>query len=849
MALANGHVFGFKKGQEFYAFNAISEIDEPGEWAVDRANRRLYLWPAGDLRTAPAVLAVGGTLVQAERLAHVAFEGLVFEICRKNALSLKDCTAVSVAASTIRHTGSWAVGLEGGERGTVFGCDLYDLGEGGVNAVGGDRDKLLPGRHLIENNHIHHIGRVVACYRPGASVRGVGNAVRHNLIYQTDHQAIFFDGNDHAIEYNIVHDVCLHTSDAGPLYACARDWTKRGTVIRHNLFHAAGEGVDACGCRGIYLDDWTSGVTVVGNIVSQADCGINLGGGRNNLVTDNISLNCRQSISLHSRGVDSFARKAAEMGRQSGIFRLLLRGVYASDLWRRRYPELLAPLTMDPVEAHDAHNNTIRDNVSLGSGEVKISNAKRVMKTCVVENNVVLNEDPGFVDFWRLDLRLRPDAAIFQKLPGFKAPEFAKMGLYDDPRRASPAVKFGPDVTPMHAILSPAERAQAEVAAVWPVEFAPGKIVAKPGARSPENAAAMRHRTALIQTARDGTKSPLVGRARIAVDGACLAIVIVSDTRPNKPLSPGRVWGKDDAVEVALALARGPGRQDVGKPFVLRGFAGGGFQCATDGGVSQAEADQFARGVQYAAEVGSPNNWRAEWRVPLAVLGVPLQNNHLPILAQITVFRSAEGSYTSWRRLQSRNTWDVQGGHALWLVPLGDLAFLPGANPSVARVAVRWQRDKIPMRAGKGAENPTWAKPDGSRIEAQFGTVLADRWYAYEFRFTPEADGEVAIELMGTQGEPTAWTYYDAISVKGAELLNGDFETAGPHGTPQGWRLPPAKGVPAMFVRNPRLAASGSRLVMASHDFRPSQAIRVKSGQEVTVRFQARAVLGQGDVK
>lgn len=831
IALANGHVFGFKKGQEFYAFNAISEIDEPGEWAVDRTSRRLYLWPAADLRSMPPVLAVGDTLIKAERLAHVTFEGLVFEACRQNALNFKDCTAVIVAASTVRHTGSWAVNLDGGERGTVIGCDLYDLGEGGVNALGGNHDKLIPGRHRIENNHIHHIGRIVACYRPGASVRGVGNAIRHNLIYQTDHQAIFFDGNDHTIEYNIVHDVCLHTSDAGPLYACTRDWTKRGTVIRHNLFHAAGEGLDACGCRSIYLDDWTSGVTVTSNIVSQADCGINLGGGRDNVVTDNIALNCRQSISLHSRGVDSFARKAAEMGRNSGIFRLLMRDVYKTDLWRQHYPTLLAPLDMDPVEAHDAHGNTIRNNLSAGSGEVKISNAQRVMKTCVVANNVLVDEDPGFVDYWRLDLRLRPDAPIFKKLPGFKAPDFAKMGLYDDPRRASPAVKFGPGVTPMRAILSPEERAEAEVAELWPVE----------------DAQSASERIAVIRTTREGGESALVSRARLVLKDDCLVIRIINDVTPNKPLSLGQVWGKDDAVEVALALARGPGRQDVGKPFVLRGYANGRLQSVIDGGVSQAEAQQLASNVEYAAQGHGIERWKTEWRIPLAALGVPLKDNHLPLLAQITVFRSADASWTSWRQPQSRDTWNVHGGHALWLVPLGNLAFLPGAKPSVSRVAVRWARDKVPMRAGKGAENPTWARPDGSRIEAHFGEVRADRWYPYEFEFTPEADGEVAIELMGTQGLPTAWTYYDAIRAEGAELVNGDFESVSANGSPQVWHMPTAKGIPPMFIRNARLAASGSRLVMASHDVRPWQMIRVKSGQKVTVRFQARAALVTGD--
>jgi parallel beta-helix repeat protein len=806
--------FGYMPERHFYAFNAIGEIDRPGEWAIDRARRRLYLWPAAELTANPVTLALAQSLIQAERLAHVTFDGLTLECCRHTAISLKDATAVTVQASTVRHTGGWAADITGGEQDTVIGCDLYDLGEGGVRAMGGDRDRLISGRHLIENNHIHHIGRVVACYRPGAAVYGVGNAVRHNLIYQTDHQAIFFDGNDHRIEYNIVHDVCLYTSDAGPLYACARDWSKRGTVIRHNLFHASGEGVDACGCRGIYLDDHTSDVAVTSNIVSQADVGINLGGGKDNRVTSNITVNCRQPVTLHSRGVDSFAKVDAARGRESGCYRRLLRDVYQTPLWRERYPNMLAPLAMDPIEAQNAHGNTIRNNVSAGSGEVKVSNAKHVMKTCVVEQNPVVDDDPGFVDLLRFDLRLRPDAPILKQVPGFEAPDFARMGLYDDPRRASPAVKFGPEVTPMEPVLSPAAREAADIAKLWRVDRTP-------------------RAEAVIQSASGKSRSPWTSRARLTLDGECLSVVITNDVDPQHSLASGQTWGVDDGVELALLLAAGPSRRDAVRPFVLRGYANGKFQSTTTGGVPAAEADLFGASVRYTATRPSPGRWEAQWRVPLAALGIPAKENHLPLLAQITVYRSAGKTWTTWSPQHARDTWTVRGAYALWLAPLGDLAFLPGTHASVCRVAVSWGRDKVLMQAGPGATNPAWA-PSGSRIEAQFGAIGAERWQTFQFEFTPAADGQVVIELMGTQGTPTAWTYYDDFHVTGAPLVNGDFEQLGADGRPVGWRLPKAADLPG----------TGLHMAVASHDFRTTQPIAVHKDQKVTVRFRARAALG-----
>ncbi len=735
IALTRSPFFGLKKGGAFYAFNAVSEIDRPGEWVLDRARGRICLLPANDLTANPVRIAVCDTLVSAENTANVMFEGFVFEACRQTALTFKNCTDMTVAASTVRHTGGWAVRIEGGFRNTVIGCDLDDLGEGGVEAVGGDHETLAPGKHLVENNHIHHIGRVVACYRPGVSVRGVGNVIRNNLIYQSDHQALFFDGNDHLIEYNIVHDVCLHTGDAGALYACTRDWAKRGTVIRHNLLHAVGEAVDDNGCHSIYLDDYTSGTLLYGNLVSQSTQGINLGGG----------------------------------------------------------------------------------------GGVSVRNARFVMRTCVVTNNAGMCGDSVFADADTLDFRLRSDAGVFKVLPGFVPAEFEKMGLYASPLRVSPATKFGTGVTP---VLTCAERDEANVATLCPVRQEAGP-------------------PSLIRWAAKGVPSPWVSRAVLSVDDRWLCVSVSNDIDPKIKLVGNQAWGKADAIELALAVARTPNRHD--EPLLLRGYADGRFESVTDGGATEDAAARLAKGTRYEARTDSPASWSAQWRVALETLGFGPEKPLLPLLAQITVCRSSDGSLTRWARRYARASWDVRGATALWLTPFGDLAFLPGSKPSVSRVALTWGADKVPMTAGRGAENPTWA-PSGSRIEAQFGPVSADRWAAHEFEFTPEKDGTAFIEMKGTQGTPTVWTYYDDFRVEGAELANGDLEDATPGGLPASWQMPSDTNLPDMLIANRRMAASGSRFVMASHDFCPTQPLRVKGGQKVTVRFKARGVLGDGKI-
>ena len=51
--------------------------------------------------------------------------------------------------------------------------------------------------------------------------------------------AIHLHGNDHLVERNEIHDVCLETDDSGAIYL-GQDPTYRGNRVRHNFIHDIG---------------------------------------------------------------------------------------------------------------------------------------------------------------------------------------------------------------------------------------------------------------------------------------------------------------------------------------------------------------------------------------------------------------------------------------------------------------------------------------------------------------------------------------------------------------------------------------------------------------------------------
>ncbi|MCQ2389918.1 MAG: right-handed parallel beta-helix repeat-containing protein, partial [Kiritimatiellae bacterium] len=472
--------YGIRDGAAFRVFNALSELDRPGEWVLDRAHHRLYVWPLDNAE--PLALASAPGLIRGTARSHGSCEGCARSQARTDAISFSSCTNCTIRATIVRDTSAWGIIISGGRDCRVEGCDLFELGEGGIALEGGIFETLTPANHIADNNHIHHYGRVTANYRPGVRLTGVGNHCTHNLIHHALHQAIGFQGNDHRIVFNITHDTCMQ-DDAGTIYCCQRDWTKRGTVIEHNLLHMTGKQPRTTHTKGIYLDDFSSGVIVRHNLINRASPGIYIGGGNDNLVYGNVTMNCDHGITLGSRGVESFGKMWSGAGRKSMLFKPILARpqLFGNTLWTSRYPKLLAPtLLADPIFAHNALYNQISNNVAVGCGGTLLENWRKIAADTVYTNNLETAEDPGFEDYFNFGWELRPGPA--RDLVGRL--RVAEMGLYASDNRVSPPVKLGDNVTRPRPLR---------------VEYAPARVSLhllahkKPAPNDPPIATALKH--------------------------------------------------------------------------------------------------------------------------------------------------------------------------------------------------------------------------------------------------------------------------------------------------------------------------------------------------------------------
>ena len=435
-------LYGFRKGQRFYFLNVLEELDQPGEWFLDRKTGILFFWPPAKTSKTPEILfsTLDQALIRMTGVSNVTIRGITLESARGNGIEIHEGENCLIAGCVIRNLGNSGVTIDSGNHNGVTSCDILDTGDGGVSLAGGDRKTLQPGNHFVENCHFQRQGRWTKCYVPAIALNGVGMRASHNLIHDHPHCAILFWGNDHLMEYNEIHHIALETGDVGAIYT-GRDYSFRGNRIRHNFIHHTG-GV-GMGSMGVYMDDCVSGTEVFGNVFYKVHWAMFIGGGRDHRVENNLFVDCDPAVRADGRGLD---KTPVWHDMVYDYMRKQLAAV-PQPLYRQHYPDLVSldkyygppegpAITGDAFKGIPPENNLISHNVCVGkwfdAGWHAVADNFRIENN--LTNAVTTLQNPITDNSRPRDFALKTDAAAwkmgFQKIPldeiGLQENEFRK---------------------------------------------------------------------------------------------------------------------------------------------------------------------------------------------------------------------------------------------------------------------------------------------------------------------------------------------------------------------------------------------------------------------------------------
>ena len=326
----------YTSNTRFRVENALEELDQPGEWFLDWKIGKVYFWPRGNLSGAEVAAPSLWSLITLSGAEHITLSGFTFTNTRarggisRAAVILQSTSHCRVMRNHFSAVGGHAINLVG--NGSANPCELNLVQHNEISLAGDEAIHLRDTaqfNHILDN-HVHDCGLInhysagitFGTHSPATETRhSNGNLVAHNEVHDLPRDGITVGANPYGrnvVRYNVVQRTGREAKDAGAL----RSWLfgsseafnaalpdipeMLGHIFEYNFVtdvlgaHAAnGQITVPYDGLGVYLDDLTANTVVRGNIIARAALsGFHTNYGRNNLLENNIFVDCQDQVTF-----------------------------------------------------------------------------------------------------------------------------------------------------------------------------------------------------------------------------------------------------------------------------------------------------------------------------------------------------------------------------------------------------------------------------------------------------------------------------------------------------------------------------------------------------------------------
>lgn len=285
-----------KAGNRYFIQNVLALLDRKGECQINSESHKIYVLPRKTpiseqtmvVSTADSLISIHGK-DENQLVKNLHFEGLDLSMSNGNVVNIRNAENCSFHFCKIENGYYDGVSIDGyAQNIIVYGNLIRFNGQHGIALSGLPPSKAdVNKNNTIENNHIHHCGRLVGhgygvrIYQSGHN-RVIHNHIHHMPRYGTTIKGIryqvlrkqlegvrwenrhsFLHSRNNLIAYNHIHHVNQDSQDTGAM----ESWGPgRDNVYDHNIIHDVGNEQFNLQ-MGIYLDDATDYFTVTNNII------------------------------------------------------------------------------------------------------------------------------------------------------------------------------------------------------------------------------------------------------------------------------------------------------------------------------------------------------------------------------------------------------------------------------------------------------------------------------------------------------------------------------------------------------------------------------------------------------
>jgi hypothetical protein len=418
------------------AVNLPEEITQPGEWAIDFKKQILLIWPPDGVSAQNPILVAANKqpLLCLDNASNVTVRGLRFLGSLADAVQVKGGEGNLVAGCDLANVARTGISLLGGKNHKAISNDVRETGNAGIAVSGGDKATLLHCNNEVLNNDVSRAANDFP--EPAIQIgtgeasqilnKAVGIRVAHNRIHDSANAGIRFGGADNLFEFNEVYRIGMNSGDLGGIYGYC-GFTGFGNVVRNNFIHHSMNG------NALYMDDGTSGITVVGNVAYKCSMGVLMGGGHYNRFLHNIFIDCSYGIHLDDRGI---SRNYVLVDTNSMLtsYGKDVQAVSPNQLpWKEKHPELAVLIAGGDTMA--PKGDEVIGNIMINCTKPFVYPKPENAQGITMEDNQTGSSTSDFVDADNFDFTLKPGSTLVASIQGFPPIPFQQIGLQIDEYR------------------------------------------------------------------------------------------------------------------------------------------------------------------------------------------------------------------------------------------------------------------------------------------------------------------------------------------------------------------------------------------------------------------------------
>lgn len=285
-------------GRGYFIQNALSTLDQEGEWYYDNASSRLYMHFGTGTPTGRIVKASTVAQLLTQGGGYVTYNNIDFEGGNYGAV-LSSATNITFNNCNFRQQAGMAVYAITTNTINFSGGSISGAQNNGFFGESNLASTALTNMTISNCGMTRGMGQSGDLSYAGIFISGSGTTVSGCAITNVGYHGIAFVGNNVLVEKNKVDNFNSVKDDGGGIYTVitASGVTATNRIIDKNIVlngigSPDGSGGTSGEASGIYLDDYSNNTTVSNNIISTGSFnGIMLNGGHTNTVTNNTVYN------------------------------------------------------------------------------------------------------------------------------------------------------------------------------------------------------------------------------------------------------------------------------------------------------------------------------------------------------------------------------------------------------------------------------------------------------------------------------------------------------------------------------------------------------------------------------